>query len=166
MSQKICLKCNNKINKNQQYEEFLDNSVTKILRSRKYSGLWIHKDCATFNESLIKKTVDKKNNKNKDTIYYQKLKTIIIGKKKYLFDIDNTIAYYYRSSPETFKKQKTSSYVLDNIVKKDIFNYFSVKRDNSNIQNYVLKINSYIDKKILNVNQSFKDKFKPIRNIF
>ena len=50
MNQKICIKCNSKINKNQDFEEYLDDSVTKILRNRKYSGLWVHKNCSKYND--------------------------------------------------------------------------------------------------------------------
>lgn len=165
MNRKICISCNNIIIEKEDFEEYLDDSVNKILRNRKYSGLWIHKNCPGYNCALTtkNKTSELKDNKNYDIDYYQKLKIINFGKKKYLFDIDNTIAYYYRSSPKTFKKQKTSSYVLDQILKKEMFHDFSIENFNIKISDTkILKINNFIDNKIITINSSFKDKFKPI----
>tara|TARA_Y100000991_G_C21960445_1_gene344187 strand:+ start:568 stop:1764 length:1197 start_codon:yes stop_codon:yes gene_type:complete len=165
MNRKICISCNNIINSKEDFEEYLDDSVNKILRNRKYSGLWIHKNCPGYNKcSLTTENSESKDNINYDIDYYQKLKIINFGKKKYLFDIDNNIAYYYRSSPKTFKKQRASSYVLDQILKKDIFHHFSIENFSiKNSHNEILKINNFIDNKIININSSsFKSKFKPI----
>ena len=46
MNRKVCISCNNIINSKEDFEEYLDDSVNKILRNRKYSGLWIHKNCS------------------------------------------------------------------------------------------------------------------------
>ena len=162
MNRKVCISCNNIINSKEDFEEYLDDSVNKILRNRKYSGLWIHKDCSAPLH-VVKKKSELKENTDCDIDYYQKLKIINFGKKKYLLDIDNTIAYYYRSSPKTFKKQKTSPYVLDQILKKEIFHHFSIENFNIEIShNKILKINNIIDNKIINIDLSFKSKFKPI----
>ena len=165
MNRKVCISCNNIINSEEDFEEYLDDSVNKILRNRKYSGLWIHKNCSGCNKYSVKtkKKSELKDNTDCDIDYYQKLKIINFGKKKYLLDIDNTIAYYYRSSPKTFKKQKTSPYVLDQILKKEIFHHFSIENFNIEISdNKILKINNFIDNKNININSSFKSKFKPI----
>ena len=166
MNRKVCISCNNIINSEEDFEEYLDDSVNKILRNRKYSGLWIHNSCSpSINKYNCIKKKEKENDNvcdnNENENYYKKLKVIVIGKKKYLFDSYNTIAYYYRASHQTFKKQKTSRNILNYIMQKEIL----VRLNNteySEIKKCILNINNYIDKEIIIIDNSFKEK---IRNI-
>ena len=75
MNRKVCISCNNIITSKEDFEEYLDDSVNKILRNRVYSGLWNHKNCsAPLLAVKTKKKSELKDNTDCDIDYYQKLK--------------------------------------------------------------------------------------------
>ena len=67
MNNKICIICNHIIKKNEKIEEYFNNENTRVLRNRKYSGIWKHIKC---------------NANSKDQKYYDSLTIFYVHKKK------------------------------------------------------------------------------------
>ena len=188
MTNKICICCNKVINKGENFEEYLNSITTKVLRNRKYSGLWIHKKCPPYKKDKENKEKNENENENENEKYYNSLIIFYHKKKKYLINEKNNIIYHYRASPNTFNKKEVSEKIrneieikkkvekIKNIIKKlekanndtiDIIikEFKNIKYDVQKDKLLLNKIQSvlyflYFSKNIIKIKDIFKDIFK------
>lgn len=150
MNNKICIICNDIIKKNEKFEEYINNKNTKVLRNRKYSGVWKHIKCINGNSTTQK--------------YYDSLTVCYVQKKKYLIDEKNNIIFHYRVK-NNFKRERVSSKIIkeielykNNLKKKKILKNLE-SSDINLVKKELNNLKIYIKQNIIDNSSNCKDNF-------